>query len=50
MISCKKDFLGHRLEESGDTDSAVLCYMCAGNIDKTVAAWAVQAGFDRQHK
>lgn len=37
------DYLGKRLEEAGDSDSAVLCYMCAGNIDKTVTAWARQA-------
>jgi len=41
------DFLGHRLEEAGDSDSAVLCYMCAGNIEKTVSAWAKQAVADR---
>lgn len=33
------DFLASRLEAAGDTRSAVLCYICAGNIDKAVNAW-----------
>jgi protein transport protein SEC31 len=33
------DKLASRLEASGDLHSATLCYMCAVNVQKTVAAW-----------
>jgi len=33
------DFLASRLESAGNTQSAILCYICAGNIDKAVRSW-----------
>ncbi|KAL1564370.1 Protein transport protein Sec31B [Salvia divinorum] len=34
------DTLAARLMSSGDTTAATLCYICAGNIDKTVEIWS----------
>eukprot|EP01087_Luapelamoeba_hula_P021161 TRINITY_DN7347_c0_g1_i2.p1 TRINITY_DN7347_c0_g1~~TRINITY_DN7347_c0_g1_i2.p1 ORF type:complete len:1245 (-),score=229.89 TRINITY_DN7347_c0_g1_i2:167-3901(-) len=34
------DLLATRLEEAGDRDSAGLCYIAAGNIDKALTTWA----------
>ncbi|KAL7158037.1 hypothetical protein ABFS83_02G116000 [Erythranthe nasuta] len=34
------DTLAARLMAAGDTTSATLCYICAGNIDKTVEIWS----------
>ncbi|KAL6073528.1 Protein transport protein SEC31 [Balamuthia mandrillaris] len=34
------DLLASRLDDAGRHDSAVLCYICAGNVDKTVEAWS----------
>lgn len=31
--------LGDRLDQAGDTKAAILCYICAGSIDKTVGIW-----------
>jgi|SRR5690606_5053224 len=31
--------LAKRLEEAQDISSATVCYMCAGNIEKTVSIW-----------
>ncbi len=42
------DFLASRLEAAGDTRSAVLCYICAGNIDKAVNAW-VNASINKEY-
>jgi hypothetical protein len=37
------DKLAGRLEAAGDRHSATLCYMCAVNVDKTVAAWVAES-------
>ncbi|KAL0425671.1 UNVERIFIED_CONTAM: protein transport protein SEC31B [Sesamum radiatum] len=34
------DTLAGRLMAAGDTTAATLCYICAGNIDKTVEIWS----------
>ena len=34
------DTLASRLVAAGDTLAATLCYICAGNIDKTVEIWS----------
>ncbi|KAH6784836.1 transducin family protein / WD-40 repeat family protein [Perilla frutescens var. hirtella] len=34
------DNLAARLMSAGDTAAATLCYICAGNIDKTVEIWS----------
>ncbi|KAH6759783.1 transducin family protein / WD-40 repeat family protein [Perilla frutescens var. frutescens] len=34
------DSLAARLMSAGDTAAATLCYICAGNIDKTVEIWS----------
>lgn len=34
------DTLASRLLNVGDTLAATLCYICAGNIDKTVEIWS----------
>ncbi|KAK4414507.1 protein transport protein SEC31B [Sesamum alatum] len=34
------DTLAARLIAAGDTTAATLCYICAGNIDKTVEIWS----------
>ncbi|XP_011088124.1 protein transport protein SEC31 homolog B [Sesamum indicum] len=34
------DTLAARLMAAGDTTAATLCYICAGNIDKTVEIWS----------
>lgn len=31
--------LGDRLDQAGDTKAAILCYICAGSIDKAVSIW-----------
>lgn len=35
------DLLGQRLEKEGDRhfDNAMVCYICAGNVEKFVACW-----------
>lgn len=34
------DTLASRLVAAGNTLAATLCYICAGNIDKTVEIWS----------
>lgn len=34
------DTLASRLMTAGNTLAATLCYICAGNIDKTVEIWS----------
>ncbi|GAA0143231.1 vesicle coat protein [Lithospermum erythrorhizon] len=36
------DTLASRLQASGNTLAATLCYICAGNIDKTVGIWSME--------
>lgn len=40
------DQLAARLEASGDYHSATLCYMCAINVEKTVAAWVRESDYE----
>lgn len=40
--------LGDRLQQSGNLKSATLCYICAGNIDKTVNIWVQSANSKNQ--
>lgn len=35
--------LGDRLLAADDAKSAILCFICAGNIDKTVQLWTKHA-------
>ncbi|GLD94914.1 hypothetical protein PINS_up003539 [Pythium insidiosum] len=47
------DKLASRLEGAGDLHSATLCYMCAVNVEKTVAAWVKESEIEakiRGHK
>ncbi|DAZ93844.1 TPA: hypothetical protein N0F65_002175, partial [Lagenidium giganteum] len=37
------DKLASQLEAAGDLQSATLCYMCAVNVEKTVAAWVKES-------
>eukprot|EP01119_Soliformovum_irregulare_P013768 TRINITY_DN3700_c0_g1_i1.p1 TRINITY_DN3700_c0_g1~~TRINITY_DN3700_c0_g1_i1.p1 ORF type:complete len:1138 (+),score=363.18 TRINITY_DN3700_c0_g1_i1:134-3547(+) len=37
-------YLGDRLDNKGDDASAILCYICAGNVDQTIQLWAKQMG------
>ncbi|KAJ2381950.1 protein transport protein S31, partial [Coemansia sp. RSA 2603] len=34
------ELLGRRLEQSGELNNAVLCYLASGNLDKVAAIWA----------
>jgi hypothetical protein len=35
--------LGDRLDKANETKAAILCYICAGSIDKTVGIWVRSA-------
>ncbi|GER45356.1 transport protein SEC31 [Striga asiatica] len=44
------DTLGARLMVAGDATAATLCYICAGNIDKTVEIWSRNLAKDQDGK
>ncbi|KAL8500893.1 hypothetical protein ACS0TY_020468 [Phlomoides rotata] len=44
------DTLAARLMASGDTTAATLCYICAGNIDKTVEIWSKNLSAEQDGK
>ncbi|CAN0917255.1 Protein transport protein SEC31 homolog B [Linum grandiflorum] len=44
------DVLASRLMAAGNTLAATLCYICAGNIDKTVEIWSRSLSCDREGK
>lgn len=44
------DTLAARLMSAGDTTAATLCYICAGNIDKTVEIWSKNLSVEHDGK
>lgn len=44
------DTLAARLMAAGDTLAATLCYICAGNIDKTVEIWSKNVTAEQEGK
>ncbi|GAV89261.1 WD40 domain-containing protein/SRA1 domain-containing protein/Sec16_C domain-containing protein [Cephalotus follicularis] len=44
------DTLASKLMASGNTLAATLCYMCAGNIDKTVEIWSRSLTVEQERK
>lgn len=44
------DTLAARLMAAGDTTAATLCYICAGNIDKTVEIWSKNLSAEQDGK
>ncbi|XP_051146366.1 protein transport protein SEC31 homolog B [Andrographis paniculata] len=44
------DTLAARLMAAGDTTAATLCYICAGNIDKTVEIWSKNLAKEHEGK
>lgn len=44
------DNLAARLMSAGDTTAATLCYICAGNIDKTVEIWSKNLSVEHDGK
>ncbi|KAL6495733.1 Protein transport protein Sec31B [Orobanche gracilis] len=44
------DTLAARLMAAGDATAATLCYICAGNIDRTVEIWSLSLSTDQDGK
>lgn len=44
------DTLASKLLAAGNTLAATLCYICAGNIDKTVEIWSRSLGDEHEGK
>lgn len=44
------DALASKLNAAGNTLAATICYICAGNIDKTVEIWSRSLSIDHEGK